>query len=117
MEVNNLEKFVTEYQNAGIAWVEAKLLCDQLEADEKNYLAALMNAIDHAETEKVSESKLERLARGGKEFREYCRSVATARAEMLRKRVRYDGLEKLFEAKRSKLSFEKEQLKILPHTP
>jgi hypothetical protein len=116
MEVeNNLDRFVVEYQKAGLEWVEAKLKCDQLEADEKNFLAALINAIEKAESEKISESKLERLARAEPEFRDYCRAVAMARAEMLRKKVRYDGLEKLFEAARSKLSFQKEQFKFLPH--
>ena len=114
MSETNLERFVTEYHNAGIAWIEAKLLADQLDDDLSSFMSALMNELDNGAT---SEAKLKRLALGDRKYRDQVIATAKARADMLRKKVRYDSLDKLFEAKRSNLSFEKEQMKFLPHTP
>ena len=109
-----LEKFVARYRSAGLQWVEAKFKSDQLDEDQKSYLDSLKNALDDGEK---SEAKITREAQGSKEYRDYIRGLVTARAEMLRKKVEYDALDKLFEAKRSNLSFEKEKMKFLPHTP
>ncbi len=111
---SSLENFVTEYERAGLAWVEAKLVSDLLDEDQKAFLDSLKNALDDGEK---TEAKITREAQGSKQYRDFIRGMVTARAEMLRKKVRYDGLEKLFEARRSNLSFEKEKFKFLPHTP
>lgn len=107
MAPNGLEKLVEEYHAAGVAWIEARLAADQLEEDLKPYLAQLMNALDDGET---SEAKLDRLARGSKEFREYVRGMVTARAEAGRKKVRFEAVGMLWEAKRSQMAFEREKL-------
>src|SRR5262245_23313167 len=106
----DLEQTVIEYEKAGQEWIEAKLKADQLEEGQKNYLAALINALDQGiyGERTVSESKLEREARGSEEYQAYTRNLCLARAEMLRKKVRFDALDKLFEARRSQQSFEKE---------
>lgn len=114
MEVTNLERFVTEYEKAGLEWVSAKLKADLLDEDAKPFLDSLKNALDDGNT---SEAKLTRLAQGSKQYRDFIKGMVLARADMLRKKVRYEGLEKLFEAKRSNLSFEKEKFRFLPHTP
>lgn len=108
-ETSSLERLVIEIQDAGQAWVEAKLLSDQLEDGEKNYLAALMNGLE-SQYEKVSEAKLERLARGSAEFGEYVQGVVKARAETARKRVRYEALQNLFEAHRSHFALERAKI-------
>lgn len=111
MSINKLEQTVIEFQQAGKDWIEAKLISDQLEEDQKSYLSAIMNDMDKVEREKpASEAKLERWARGTTQFREYTRNMCFARAEMLRKKVRFDALGMLFESRRSELSYEKEQL-------
>lgn len=107
----NLEQWVIKYQAEGQAWVKAKLLADQLSEGQKNYLASLINELEKQSGEKVSESKLERLARGSKEFIDYTNRMCLAISDMLSKRVRYDAMEKFFEAKRSGMSFEKEVIK------
>jgi hypothetical protein len=114
MEVSNLERFVVEYERAGIEWCEAKLKADLLDEDAKPFLDSLKNALDDGET---SEAKLSRLAQGSREYRDFIRGMVLAKADMLKKRVRYDGLQMLFEARRSNLSFEKEKFRFLPHTP
>jgi hypothetical protein len=110
-ELGALEKLVVEIQDAGQAWIEAKLRSDQLADGEKNYLAALMNGIDEAmKGKKISEHKLERLARGTPEFGAYVVGKAVAIAETGRKKIRYDALQSLWEAKRSELSFERAKI-------
>lgn len=110
MELTNFDKLITEIQHAGQDWVEAKLKSDQLEADEKNFLALMMNDLEKTFDEKVSDSKLERLVRGSKEFREYVTGRVAAQAETGRKKVRYENLQNFYEAKRSQLAFEREKL-------
>jgi hypothetical protein len=110
MSIVNLEQTVIEYQQAGQEWIEAKLKADQLEEDSKNFLASLMNDFERSSTEKFSEAKLDRWARGTKEYRNYIAGMCAARAEMLRKKVRFDALGMLFESRRSELSYEKEQI-------
>lgn len=107
--LTNLEKIVIEIQEAGQAWVEAKLKSDQLEADEKSYLAAMMNDLEKT-FDKVSESKLDRLVRGSPEFRGYVSGRVFAQAETGRKKVRYEAALNFWEAKRSQLAFEREKL-------
>jgi len=107
----NLESLVIEIQQAGQEWIEAKLRSDQLEDGEKNFLAALINSLDDAmKGQKVSETKLERLARGSADFREYVTGKCCAIAETARKRVRYESLRDLFEARRSEFAFERAKL-------
>lgn len=104
----NLEQWVIEYQAAGQAWVKAKLRADQLSEGQKNYLAALINKLEQTQSEKLSETKLERWARGSNDFINYTNNMCQAVSDMLSKRVRYDAMDKWWESKRSGLSFEKE---------
>ena len=105
-ELTPLEKLVIDIQEAGQSWVEAKLQSDQLESDEKNFLAALMNDLEKA-FDKISEAKLDRLARGSKDFRNYVTGRVLAQAETGRKKVRYESCLNYWEAKRSQLAFER----------
>lgn len=110
MELTNFDKLVTEIQRAGQEWIEAKLKSDQLESDEKNFLAAMMNDLEKTFDDKVSEGKLERLVRGSKEFRNYVTGRVAAQAETGRKKIRYENLQNYYEAKRSELAFQREQI-------
>ena len=101
------ERLVKQINDAGMEWVEAKLKADQLEADQKPFLSAIKNSIDDGDT---SEAKLDRLALGSKEYRAYAASVCTAQAEMLRKKVRYESFQSLFEAKRSQGALERAKI-------
>ena len=102
-----LEKMVVKLEQAGQAWVRAKLTADQLEEDAKPFLASLCNELDDGEK---SEAKLERQARGSKPYRDYIREMCLARAESLRQKVRYEGFQALFEAKRSELALDRVKL-------
>jgi signal recognition particle GTPase len=111
---DNLEKWVIEYQAAGQAWVAAKLKADQLDEFSKSLLSKIMNAFEETAIEakeKITESKLERLALGSGQYIDHVKAVVLAKSDMLSKRVRFDAMDKWFEAKRSGLSFEKEIIK------
>lgn len=117
-ETTHLEKLVVDIQEAGQAWIEAKLKSDQLDDGEKNYLAALMNGIEEQfKNTKISEAKLDRLARGMPEFANYVAGKCEAIAETGRKKVRYEALQNYWEAQRSQLAFEREKIsKGIYHT-
>jgi hypothetical protein len=112
MGMTDLEKLVTDIQMAGKAWIDAKEKADQLDADEKNLLASLMNDLEKKEFagQKVSDAKLERLARGGEAFRTYVRGRIMAQTNALRLKVRYENLDKLWESKRSDQSTERQKI-------
>lgn len=113
-EISELERLADELQAKGLQWIEAKLKSDQLDADEKSFLAAIMNELeksfDGVRQLKVSEAKLERLARGSTEFRNYIVGRVTAQAETGRKKVLYEAAQNYWEAKRSEMAFEREKL-------
>lgn len=110
-EITGLERLVVEIQEAGQEWIESKLKSDQLEDGEKNFLSALMNSLEEAMAgAKITESKLERLARGSPEFGQYVIGKVTALAETSRKKVRYEALQNLWEARRSELAFERAKI-------
>jgi hypothetical protein len=111
MAKDELEAVVTEWKAAGDAWIEAKLKADTLEEDAKSFLASIINELEEKESEKISEAKLERLARGSKEYRQYIFGMCVARADALKKKVRFDALEKLFDARRSEKAFQRETVK------
>ena len=112
-EDHDLDRLVVEIQSSGQEWINAKLISDQLNDGEKNFLAVLMNGLEEAwnsgdgKKERISEAKLERLARGSPEFGQYITGKVSAVAETARKRVRYEALRDLMEARRSELAMER----------
>jgi len=109
---DDLESTVTEWQAAGDAWVAAKLKSDQLEEDAKSFLAAMINELEDKlpRDAKVIETRLDRRARGTKKYREFIKGMCAARADALIKKVRFDALEKMFEARRSELALERAKI-------
>jgi hypothetical protein len=113
-EPTELERRIIAAEKLGQKWVELHEVWLQLDEDKKNYLSALMNDLDDGET---SEAKLERKARGSKEFREYIKNMCIARGEELRAKVRYENAQDYFEAGRSKESTERQKMQTFGHIP
>ncbi len=109
-----LEKRIIFAEEAGQKWAGIHEIWLQLDSDKPNYLAALMNDMDDGE---MSDKKLERLARGSKQFREYVKNLSIAKGEELRARVRYENARDYFEAGRSQESTEREKMKTLKFIP
>ena len=113
-ELSILEKRVVAAERYGREWAELHATWLQLDETKKSVLAGLMNDLDDGNT---SESKLERLARGSKDYRDYVNNLALAKGAELRAKVRYDNARDLFEAGRSAESTEREKIKHLSHIP
>ncbi len=114
---SELEKRIIFAEEAGQKWAELHEIALQLNEDKNNYLAALMNDLESAHGNAVAEKKLERLARGSKEFREYIKNMCIAKGEELRAKVKYDNARDYFEAGRSQESTAREQMKTLKFIP
>lgn len=109
-EFTELEQLVGNIERAGQEWIAAKLKSDQLDGNEKNYLAGLINDLRKAAGEKPSEAKLECLARGSKGFQEYVVGRVLAVGETGRAKVRYEAALNFWEAKRSQMAFERAKI-------
>ena len=77
-------------------------------------LADLMNTLDDGDT---SESKLERLARGRKEWKEFIQNMVVAEAEMLKAKVRYESAVAFYEAGRTAESTNRVKMQVLRDVP
>lgn len=97
-ELAEWDSLVAHLHDSGVAWVEAHLKASQLEEDQKPFLASIANEMDQGE---FSEAKLERLAKGSAPYRDYIAGMCAARADALRKKVKYESWQNLFEARRT----------------
>lgn len=113
-ERTELEKRIIFAEELGEKWAGIHEIWLQLDEDKKNYLASLMNDLDDGDK---SEAKLERQARGSREFRQYVKNLSIAKGEELRAKVKYENARDLFEAARSKESTEREKMKTLKFIP
>jgi len=112
-----LEKRIILAESLGQKWAELHAIWLQLDEDKKGYLSALMNDIEAAHGNTISESKLERMARGSKQYRDYIRNMCIARGEELRAKIKYTNALNFFEAGRSAESTAREQMKTLKFIP
>lgn len=113
-ERSELERRIIYAESLGKYWGDLYEVWLQLDNGQKNFLASLMNDLDDG---KSSEAKLERLARGTKEYREYCKNVAIAKGLEIRAKVKYENARDYFEAGRSQESTEREKMKHLSQIP
>jgi hypothetical protein len=113
---SELEKRIIFAEEAGQKWAEIHQIWLQLDEDKKSYLASLMNDID-GNGLGYSEAKLERIARGSKQYRDYVKNLCIAKGEELRAKVRYENARDYFEAGRSQESTEREKMKTLKFIP
>ncbi len=113
-ERSELEKRIIRAEELGQEWASLHEKWLQLDESKKNYLSALMNDMDNGE---ISESKLERKARGKKEFREYIEKLCIAKGEELRAKVKYENARDYFEAGRSQEATERQKMNTLKFIP
>jgi len=109
-----LERRIIAAEKLGESWAELHATWMQLDDAKKNVLAGLMNDLDDGKT---SESKLERLARGAKEYQDYCTNLALAKGQELRAKVKYECARDYFEAGRSAEATARAQMQTLGHIP
>lgn len=105
-----LEEIVHIANKVGLAYVEAKKLAEHFELLKPTVRARIALRLDDGQ---LSEAKLKRLTETDQEYLDFLEKLLEARRESDRLKVRYDSYKNLFDARRSLLSFQKEEMKLL----
>lgn len=104
-----LEEIVHIANKVGLAYVEAKKKAEYLDLMKSSIRAKVSLRLDDGE---ISEAKLKRLTETDQEYLEFLDKLVEARQEADKLKVRYDSYKNLFDARRSLLSYQKEELKL-----
>lgn len=106
-----LEEIVQLANKAGLEYVEAKREAERLELLKPSIRAKIMIKLDT--TGKTSEVKLRRLTETSDEYIEFLENLSEKKAQSERLRIKYESYKNLFEARRSMLSYQKAEMKLL----
>jgi hypothetical protein len=109
-EKMSLEDIVFMANKVGMEYAKARKESEHLELLKPTIKSRAMIRHDSGD---VSEAKLKRLAETDDEYVRFLLELATAKSESERLRIRYESYKNLFEARRSMLSYQKAEMKIL----
>lgn len=105
-----LEEIVHIANKVGLDYVEAKKNAEYFELMKAPTRARIALRLDDG---KMTENRLRRLAETDPEYLDFLEKLSTSKRESDRLKVRYESYKNLFEARRSLLSFQKEEMKLL----
>jgi len=105
-----LEEIVHLANKVGMEYVNAKKDAERLELLKATVRARIMIRIDDSS---MSETKLKRLTDVDAEYVDFLEKLSNAKAESERLRIRYESYKNLFDAKRSLLSYQKAEMKLI----
>jgi len=105
-----LEEIVRLTNKIGLEFADAKKNLDLLELMKPTMRARISLRLDDGD---LSEAKLRRLTETDPEYVAYIEKLVEARGVCDRLKVRYDSYKNLFDARRSMLSYQKAELKLL----
>ncbi len=105
-----LEDIVHLANKVGLEFVNAKKDADRLELLKNTIRSRVILRIDDGQS---SEAKLKRQMEVDPEYLQYVDKLVNARAEADKLRVRYESYKNLFDARRSLLSYQKAELKLV----
>lgn len=105
-----LEEIVHLAHKIGLEYAAAKTEAERLELMKPTVRARVALRLDDGT---LTEVKLRRLADTDEEYVEFLEKLSRARCECDRLRIRYESYKNLFEAKRSLLSYQKAEMKLL----
>jgi hypothetical protein len=105
-----LEEIVQIANKIGLEYVDARKEAERLELLKPTIRARI--AIKHDDG-KLTEARLKRLTETDPEYIEFLEKLAEARGQAERLRIRYESYKNLFEARRSLLSYQKAEMKLL----
>jgi hypothetical protein len=105
-----LEEIVHITNKVGLAYVEAKKSAEHYELLKGPTRARIALRLDDG---KMSENRLRRLTETDPEYLDFLEKLSAAKRESDRLRVRYESYKNLFDARRSLLSFQREEMKLL----
>ncbi len=105
-----LEEIVHIANKVGLAYVDAKKKAEHFELMKPTVRARIALRLDDGE---LTEARLKRLTETDPEYLEFLEQLVESRRESDRLKVRYDSYKNLFDARRSLLSFQKEEMKLV----
>lgn len=105
-----LEDIVHLANKVGLEYVSARKEAERLELLKNTVRARISIRLDDGE---VTEAKLRRLMETDPEYTTFLDQLVTARAEAEKLRVRYESYKNLFDARRSLLSYQKAEMKLV----
>jgi hypothetical protein len=105
-----LEEIVHVSNKIGLEYVDAKKESERLELLKPTVRARIMMRLDDG---RMSEVKLRRLTEVDQEYVDFIEELSVARLKADRLRIRYESYKNLFEARRSLLSFQKAEMKLV----
>jgi len=108
----DLEDIVVLTNKIGMQYVSAKKKAEYLDLLKPTKKARIMLKLDEAYP-KLTENKKRRMMEADENYIIYLQELSEAKSECDRLRIRYESYKNLFEAKRSKLSFKKAEMKLL----
>ena len=105
-----LEEIVRMTNRIGLEYADAKRHLDRLELMKATVRARISIRLDDGD---LSETRLRRVTEVDPEYVAYIEQLIEARHQCDKLRVRYDSYKNLFDARRSLLSYQKAELKLL----
>ena len=108
----NLEEIVKLTNKIGLEYASAKKEFDRLDLF-KNVVRARISTRIENENPKISEARLKRFTDSDPEYIKYLDRLLEAKNNMESLKIRYDSYKNLFDAKRSLLSYQKAEMKLL----
>ena len=105
-----LEDIVHLANKVGLEYVAARKEAERLELLKNTVRARIAIRLDDGSH---SEAKLRRLMETDPEYEDFIVKLVAARADAEKLRVRYESYKNLFDAKRSLLSYQKAEMKLL----
>ena len=105
-----LEEIVHISNKVGMAYVEAKKRAEHLELLKSTVRAKI--SLRH-DTGDISEAKLKRLTEADSEYVEFLEKLSSAKIESDQLKIRYESYKNLFDARRSLLSYQREEMKLI----
>src|SRR6185503_13181360 len=113
-ELSEIEKRIVRAEGLGQEWANADAQFYQLDETKKSVLADLMKDLDDGDT---SETKLERLARSSKVWKEHIHNLSIAKGAMLRAKVKYEASVAWAEAARTAEASARARMQFLKEIP
>lgn len=106
----SLEDIVHITNRVGMEYMKIKKEADRLDLMKPTIRARMMIKHDDG---KMSETKIKRIAETDEEYVEFLEQLAAKKSESEQLKMRYDSYKNLFDARRSMLSYQKAEMKLL----
>lgn len=105
-----LEEIVHLANRVGLEYVTVKKEAERLDLLKNTVRSKISIRLDDG---RMSEAKLKRLMEVDPEYLDFLDKLVTARADAEKLRIRYESYKNLFEARRSLLSYQKAEMKLV----